>query len=142
MNLSYREKIIWISLISTVLIFGYYFFQAFRVFNNPDIENTTLVSLFIGVVILISIIQVVLIIILSIVNKKEAEKGGDERDKLIEAKATKISYFILSAGAWTTAFGILITSSAFILINVLIFFLIIAEIVGFSMQLIYHRRGF
>ncbi len=141
MNLSFREKIVWISLISTVLIFGYYFFQAFNVFNNPNIENTSLISLFIGVVILISVIQVILIIILSIANKKEAEKGGDERDKLIEAKATKISHFILSAGAWTTAFGILFTSSAFVLINVLIFFLIVSEIVGYSLQLIYHRRG-
>ena len=141
MNLSYREKIIWISLSSTVLIFGYYFFQAFKVFNNPDVENTTLISLFISVVILISIIQVILIIILSIANKKEAEKGGDEREKLIEAKATKISYFILSAGAWVTAFGILLTSSAFILINVLILFLVLAEIIGFSLQLIYYKRG-
>ncbi|MCB9248440.1 MAG: hypothetical protein H6613_07765 [Ignavibacteriales bacterium] len=117
-------------------------FQAFKVFNNPDVENTTLISLFISVVILISIIQVTLIIILSISNKKkEAEKGGDEREKLIEAKATKISYFILSAGAWVTAFGILLTSSAFILINVLILFLVLAEIVGFSLQLIYYKRG-
>ncbi len=141
MNLSYREKIIWASLISTILIFGYYFIQAFKVFTNPDIENISLLSLFLGVVIFITVIQVTLIITLSIVNRKEAKADGDERDKLIEAKATRISHFILSAGAWTTAFGILITSSAFILINVLILFLIISEIVGFSLQLFYHRRG-
>lgn len=141
MNLSYREKIIWVSLISTILIFGYYFIQAFKVFTNPDIENISLLSLFLGLVIFITVIQVTLIITLSIVNRKEAKADGDERDKLIETKATRISHFILSAGAWTTAFGILITSSAFILINVLILFLIISEIVGFSLQLFYHRRG-
>lgn len=142
MNLSYREKIIWASLISTVLLFGYYFIQAFKVFTNPDVENISLISLFLGVVIFITVIQVAFIITITIFERKDAKVDGDERDKLIEAKATKISHFILSAGAWITAFGILITSSAFMLINVLIFFLIIAEIVGFSMQLIYHRRGF
>lgn len=142
MNLSFKEKTLWISLITTIIIFGYYFLEAIKVFINPDLENISLLSVFIWVVILLSIIQSVIIVILAISNRKEAEKGSDERDKLIEAKATKISHFILSAGAWVTVFGILLTSSAFLLVNVLILFLIVSEIVGFSLQLIYHRRGF
>ncbi len=141
MNLSYREKIIWISLISTTLIFGYYFFSAFKVFNDPEVANETLIGLFIGLVIWIIIIQIILQILFAIANKKEALKGEDERDKLIELKSTRVSYYILVLGVWFSVFSILTISSTFILANLIMFFFILAEIVGYITQLVYYRKG-
>lgn len=141
MNLSYKEKSIWASLISTIIVFGYYFFFAIKVFNNPEIENMMLVGLFIGAVVFIMIIQIFSQIVIAIANRKEAEKGEDERDNLIELKTTRVSYFILVLGVWITAFSILVISSPIILVNLIMFFFILAEIVGYSLQLIYYRRG-
>jgi hypothetical protein len=141
MNLSYKEKSIWASLISTIIVFGYYFFFAIKVFNNPEIENMMLVGLFIGAVVFIILIQIFSQIVIAIANRKEAEKGEDERDNLIELKTTRVSYFILVLGVWITAFSILVISSPIILVNLIMFFFILAEIVGYSLQLIYYRRG-
>jgi len=141
MNLSYKEKSIWASLISTIIVFGYYFFFAIKVFNNPEIENMMLVGLFIGAVVFIMLIQIFSQIVIAIANRKEAEKGEDERDNLIELKTTRVSYFILVLGVWITAFSILVISSPIILVNLIMFFFILAEIVGYSLQLIYYRRG-
>jgi len=141
MKMSFQEKSIWISLISTILIFGYYFTQAISVFNNPDVHNTNLIGLFIGIIILVVIIQIASQTIVAIVHRKEVEKGEDERDNLIKLKATRISYFILVFGIWITVISLLIFQSTLVMANIIMFFFILSEIVGFTSQLFYYRRG-
>jgi hypothetical protein len=141
MNLSYQEKSIWVSLVSTLIVFGYYFLNAMKIFNNSKIENLAITGLFIGTVIILIIIQIVFQSIIAIINRKEAQKGEDERDNLIELKATRISYFIIVLGVWVTALSFLILSSTIIMANTIMFFFILAEIVGYIIQLIYYRRG-
>ncbi len=141
MNISFQEKSIWISLIVTLLIFGYYFIQSVIVLKNPLSDSSELIGLFIGTIILTVIIQVVLQIILAITNKKEAVQGKDERDNLIKLKAFRISYFILVIGVWVTGMSMLILASPFIMANVIMFFFILSEVAGFVTQLFYYRRG-
>lgn len=140
--MTFQEKSIWVTVVVTVIIFGYYFTQAIIIISNPSIPEVALIGLFIGVTVITIIVQIVLQSVLAIANRKDAEKGEDERDKLIELKATRISYFILIFGVWTTCISILIISSTIILANLLLFFFIIAELTGFISQLIYYRRGF
>jgi len=141
MNISYQEKSIWISLVTTILIFGFYFTQAVRVFNNPDLSNTILTGFFLGAIVLVVAIQIVLQTILAIANRKVAEKAGDERDSLIELKATRISYFILVFGVWVAGSSMFISPSPVVMANIIMFFFILSEVVGFTAQLLYYRRG-
>lgn len=141
MNMSFQEKSIWISLVSTILIFGYYFTQAISVFKNPDVHKTNLIGLFVGVIFLVVIIQIISQSILALVNRKEAEKGEDERDHLIKLKATRMSYFILVFGVWVTGISMLILPSPLVMANIIMFFFILSEIAGFTSQLLHYRRG-
>ena len=140
MSISFQEKSIWISLVITILLFGLYFVMAFIVFTNPYDPNTNLVGLFIGVIILYVIFQIVLHSLVAIVHKKEADKSLDERDNLIELKATRISYFILVLGVWVTGTSML-PGSSLMMAHIIMFFFVLAEIVGFLIQLFYYRRG-
>ncbi len=141
MNLSFREKSIWTSLIVTLLIFGYYYFQAFSIFSNAAIPNESLMGLFVGVVVLTIVVQVVLQSVLAIANRKEAASASDERDTLIELKATRLAYFILAGGVWIAGISIFVLPSALITANIILFFFILAEIIGFSTRLFFYRRG-
>jgi hypothetical protein len=72
---------------------------------------------------------------------KEANASRDERDKLIELKATRIAYFGLAAGvALACLFGAF--SPAIILnTNALLFIFVTAEVLRSGCQIIQYRRS-
>ncbi len=106
--MSFKEKSIWVSLIVTIIIFGFYFVFAFTTIKNNSAEaaRTSLLGIFIGTIILITVIQIILHIVLAITFRNEAVKGEDEREKLIELRATRISYFFLVAGVWISGLSL------------------------------------
>lgn len=139
--MSFKEKSILSSLILTVVVFGYYFVQAFNTIDSSLLEITNRVGFFIGAVVFMVLLEIVLHIVLAITNKNESNKPNDERDSLIELKATRISYYILVVGIFTVGISILFSFDTLLLANIMLLFFVIAEIVGFSMQLYYYRRG-
>ena len=154
--MSFQEKSIWVCLAITLTVFGSYFIFAFdafsEAFSNQDAGESAFatIPIFIGSVIALSIIVAVVHVVLALVFSKEAEAGGDERDNLIELKATRISYFVLAIGVVATglslAFLLPLTETHVLLLplgmaNVIMFFFFLAEIVGWSLQLLYYRRG-
>jgi len=141
MMMSFQEKSTWVSLGITLLIFGAYFTFAFGVFSDAETPAGVLIPVFIATVVATTIIQAFLHTILGIAFNKEAEKGADERDHLIELRATRISYFILVFGVFATGVSMLLTASPIMMANIILFFFILAEVVGFSIQLFYYRRG-
>lgn len=96
MNMSFREKSIWISLISTVLIFGDYFLNVISLGGLPaEDAKAAALELSLRALILIIIVEVLFQGMLAINNRKEAGLGADERDKLFEFKGNKFGYTVL-----------------------------------------------
>ncbi len=83
MNLSYQEKSIWASLIITSLMFIYYFSRVLGVVANPDIPESSLIIVFIGVITVTIFAQIVIQSIMAIIYRDEVKDGGDERESLI-----------------------------------------------------------
>jgi hypothetical protein len=65
----------------------------------------------------------------------------DERDKLIELRATRIAYFILIFGVFLSIGSVLISTTPLITAHIVLFFFILAEVVKFITQLVYYRKG-
>lgn len=141
MNLSYKEKSIWTSLVLSILIFGYYFYHVIRVFNTPDPHPKLIIGNFIVTIFFFVIIQIISQVYIAIKHRKEIEKGEDERDTLINLKATRVSYLILVIGVWLTCISMIKFSSSIIIANNIMFFFILSEVVRFTSQLIYYRRS-
>ncbi|NQV30908.1 MAG: hypothetical protein HQ508_08475 [Candidatus Marinimicrobia bacterium] len=141
MNLSYQEKSIWLSLGSTILIFAYYFFRVTHEIGQADMDENAILRLFISVMILIVSIEIVSQSIIAGIFHKDASKSGDERVTLIKLKASRISYLFLVFGIWVTGLSLFLDLSALILVNIMMFFFILAEVIGCITQLIYHQRG-
>lgn len=151
MDLSFQEKSILGSLVITVIVFAYYFLEVFKVFTaDTSYAAASLPPLLIGVVIAIVIIEAVYHSLIALRSRPERE---DERDRLIEAKATRIAYYVLVTGCVLTIGHATISAYLYqdvpgralagpiITANFVLFFFIVAEIVGFAMQLYYYRRG-
>ncbi|MBC8191583.1 MAG: hypothetical protein ISR87_05595 [Candidatus Marinimicrobia bacterium] len=141
MNLSYQEKSIWASLIITSLMFIYYFSRVLGVVANPDIPESSLIIVFIGVITVTIFAQIVIQSIMAIIYRDEVKDGGDERESLIRLKATSISHYVLISGVWIACMTFYLNPSALMLMNVFIVFFVVSEIVGFVTQLIYYQRG-
>ena len=141
MDISFKEKSVWSSLIITVLIFGYYFARVFTALREPVPDTTAIIRLFIGMVLFMIVIEIVTHIVLAITFRKEANEEHDERDKLIELKSTKISYWILISGVLITGVNMLTMTSPLVSVNILWFMFILAEVTGDITKLYYYRKG-
>lgn len=142
MNTSYHEKSLWVSLVSTILVFGYYFVKAFGLFGGQGRSGTSLIFTFISAVVVLIVIQITTQIYLTLTDRKAVEAGQDERDRSINQRTTRMSYTILVIGIWVSVGSQALKSDPTLLVNLLMLSFIIAEIVGYINKLIIYRRGF
>lgn len=149
MDMSFQEKSIIGSLIITIFLFGGYFLDLFSTLiadSSVAFEGTP--GALIGVTVSVIVVEAIYQVIIATISKDEAE---DERDKLISAKATVYAYYILVAGCLLSVGHLLFASllrqpdtwqlNPLMTANMIVFWFILAEVVGFSLRLYYYRRG-
>jgi hypothetical protein len=154
MNMSFREKSIWISLIATLLIFGDYFLNLISLGGLPaDAAKTAALGLSLRALFLIIIVEIIFQGMLAVTNRKAAELGADERDKLFEYKGNNFGYTVLVIGVFITLGRIVFLeinpefieqsnglTIPLLTAHILLFSFILSEVVRFSAQLYYYRR--
>jgi hypothetical protein len=151
MDFSFKEKSIIASLVITLLMFGWYFYQ---VFSNltPSANAPLSVRDLVGTLVLIVILEIVIQSFIAIKNKSRLE---DERDKLIELTSRRNGYWTLCIGIWVLLVHLLIegsgtwfnfyhnlifTSPSY-LAHLLLLLFVVAEVVSFFTQIYYYRKG-
>lgn len=159
-NLSYREKTLWLNLLTTLVLLGYYFLTI----ATTRLSGEEAIWLYLKVVFWIVIIEVIVLSVLAAIQKPEKP---DERDKSIQARAYKYGYIVLIVGLAITLWQISVnalaervealpekgaqvaelvsafsaTATPYITINIILVTLAIAEIAKSATQLIFYRRG-
>lgn len=155
MEMSFEEKSTWISLVSTALIFGYYFVNILNLGHLPlGVAKLAAAGLLLQAAVFIVIVEIVFQGMLAATNHQAAKLGADERDILYQYKANNIGYTILVIGVMITLGRILIlefnpsfdeqNSSLKIPLltaHILMFSFILSELARFSSQLYYYRKG-
>ncbi len=143
--MSYPEKNNLVSLISTLAIFSFYFFNIYQIYQ-AGVPNTeamlATIGLWVPVIILTVIVHVVFNVINAIATNQDDVPPADERDKLIELKATRNSHYLFIVGFFTAMTFLLFSTPPFVVFNLLIFAFIASELLGYISQLYYYRRGF
>jgi hypothetical protein len=138
MNLSYREKSIWGSLITTLAVYGYYFAGVFSSSRPSQINRMALVQLMSAVVVIVAI-EVAYHIVIAVGSRVEPK---DERDILIEGRAYRNAYFLLVAYLFMLmGTMVLFGMTPFLTVNLMLFSVVMAEIVKSLTQLFFYRRG-
>lgn len=156
MDMSFKEKSAWISLISTVCIFGYYFYNIIMLIGVPtEVAKEAAKTYLIQAVMLSIVVEVIFHSLLAATNRKSADIEGDERDKTYEYKANSLGYSVLVLGVVITLGGIIILEYnpawaehnrvmqfPMQIAHILMFSFILSEIVRFAGQIYYYRRGY
>jgi hypothetical protein len=148
MEISYQEKSITGSLIAMLLVYGYYFAAVLRNLGKLEIVGSALGRLILAVIAIV-VIETIYHIVLSASAKPEK----DERDVMVELKSYRNAYFIYGTGAFFVIACVIVGGlmrdsaatriivSPFLVVNLVLLFMVLAEVVKFVSQLLYYSRG-
>lgn len=147
--MSYQEKKNIVSLISTLLIFGFYCLYVYQKYQKGSIDSTDTFHFWGSVILILIPVSIVAKIIITIVfniiyriTTNEVEPSfADELDKLIELKATKISHYVFTLGFLLAMGSLVINMPPSAMFIILIFSGFLSEVVGVITQLYFYRRG-
>ena len=151
----FREKTAWISVATTLLIWGYYCLRAIPALASGSADSGEFVGLFVGCTILSVIVQIVLIIIVSVAAPGDANTPADERERMFALKSERIAYFFLAAIVATVALASPVVigaspdlfprdplgSAVLIMGNGILLGLIVAELVRAGAIIVHYRRS-
>jgi hypothetical protein len=135
--MSFREKSAWISLLTMIAIYGFYFWSVIHAPHPGHIHFGGLLQTIIALV----FVQVVLSIAVAIFKPGEAKAQRDERDQLIDLRATRVAYAGLATGVVVACFFGAFDPPIVFNTNALLFTLVAAEILRSAGQIVQYRRG-
>ncbi len=152
--MSYKEKGLWLTLAITFFITYTYFEGLFVLQSNRQLDESAFLQLLLTTAIWLTVLTIIGQIIIAIIDHKNADEITDERDQLIDLRACKVAYYILSiciVGALVQAqlaisFSRPITfdslSNAHGVMHLIISGFLVSEMAKYGTQLYYYRRGF
>lgn len=150
--MSYQEKNITVSLMSYILILGYYLVNLFQMYQGEGLNPAKVFSLWATVIIATIIVNIIASILANIVlsivhairtRTEEQERFiEDERDKLIGLKGVNLSYITFSIGVFLAMLTFVFGQPPLVMFSMIVFFSLAAELIGDISQLYYYRRGF
>jgi hypothetical protein len=138
MEMSFREKSAWISFVLIVLVFGPYFSLVGRqLMGGAHVHAGTQF----GLILVFIILEIVVHIAIAIQSPRDAEAPIDERENLIDLKATRVAFYVLFGGALMSIFTMHFRVTVWILSQFVLFSIVVAELVKFASQIVFYRRG-
>jgi hypothetical protein len=150
--MSFQEKNVSVSLVSFILVLGVFLIRVLQMiqggsFNSPNVFR--LWGIVIGLAILFTIFATILThivanIIQAIKTQQEPDPDdiADERDRLIDLRGTKVTYFASSVGVFLSMLTFVLGQPPLVMFTLLIFFGVLAQISGDITRLYLYRRGF
>lgn len=136
MDLSFRERSLWLMLICLLAVFGFYFATVLPS-TAVDVKPEHVAPFVLAVVVLV-ITQVAGHIVIALIDRRA---GEDERDRLIELKGTRNSAYVLATGVFSALCAAMLTKGNFVFIHVLLGAWVLAQVVEIVSQLLLQRRG-
>ena len=151
--MSFQQKNITVSLVNFSLILGFYLLRVFQMVQGGSFTSTNVfrlwgivIALAIGVTIFATILTHILSAIIQAIKTGEEnpkiEDFEDERDRLIDLRGTKVTYFVSSIGVFLSMLTFVLGQPPLVMFTLLIFFGVVAQILGDISRLVLYRRGF
>lgn len=151
--MSFQEKNVAVSLVSFTLILAFYLNRLLRMLQDGGLNSAGVFRLWGTVIVLAIIFTIAATVLTHIVSAiieviktgeedPKIEDFEDERDKLIDLRGTKVTYFVSSFGAFWAMLTFALGQPPLVMFTWLIFFGVVAQIVGDISRLYLYRRGF
>jgi hypothetical protein len=151
--MSFQQKNVTVSLVNFSLILGIFLFRVFQMIRGESFTSTNVFRLWgivIALAVLVTIFATILTHILSAIiqaiktgeENPKIEDFEDERDRFIDLRGTKVTYLVSSIGAFLSMLTFVLGQPPLVMFTLLIFFGVVAQILGDISRLYLYRRGF
>lgn len=151
--MSFQEKNITVSLVNFTLILGYFLFRVLQMASTETFTQANVLRLWVIIIVLAVIVTIAATILTHIVSaiieairtgekEPDIEDLADERDRLIDLRGTKVTYTVSSIGVFLAMLTFALGQPPLVMFTLLIFFGVLAQIVGDVSRLLLYRRGF
>jgi hypothetical protein len=150
--MSFQEKNITVSLVNFSLILVFFLIRMFQMLQSGSFDSTNVFRLWWIILVLavfVTIFATILThIVLAIVHairtgeeKSNVEDIQDERDQLIDLKGTQVTFRVNSIGGFLSTLTFVLGQPPLVMFTLLIFFGVVAQIIGDALRLYLYRRG-
>lgn len=150
--MSYQEKNITVSLVNFSLILGFYLISVIQMIQGGSFDSTNIFRLWRIIIILAIVVTILATILTHIVSgiidaiktKQEPDIKDiqDERDTSIDLRGTKITYIASSIGVFLSMLTFALGQPPLVMFTLLVFFGLLAQVIGDISRLYLYRRGF
>ena len=137
--MSFREKSAWVSFLSLLAVFIPFFWNSYRQFSGR-LDSRSAVSTAFTLLALFVALEIALHIGLAIQSPREAQTPRDEREHLIEMRATRVAFQVLVVGALAAVGSIHLRNSGWLVQQIVLLAIVVAELVKFGGQIVLYRR--
>lgn len=138
-DLSFREKSAWVSFLALLGVFIPFFWNSWRQFTGALDAQAGMSTAF-GLLVLFVVIEIVAHAALALGSPKDARTPKDERERLIEMRATAVAFQVLVVGGLCGVAVIHLSRSAWAMQQVVLAAVVVAELVKFGLQIVLFRR--
>lgn len=134
--MTFREKSAAVTLIALALVYGGYFWNAWR--WSPDTPMAAVSAVLIGTVVSLVVLLIVMHIVMTAFDRKAEE---DERDRVFALIGDRNGGYVVGFGAVCAMLALLAEWAPVHVIHLLLGALVLSEIVKIVTQLFLYRRG-
>lgn len=135
----FKEKVAWISVVTTVLVWGVYF--GFMAVTRGRYPGPVYFAAFFAAMIVQAILASAAAIVSAVLAPADASAGSDERDKAIARRAYAIAYPVLLVLVVCVAASIHFGAQPVAMAYGIMGAIVIAEIAHYGAQIAGYRRG-
>ena len=151
--MSFQQKNITVSLANFTLILGFYLIRVFQMVQGGSFNAANVFRLW-GIIIVLAVVVTIFATILTHIvsaiiqairtgnERPDIEDIQDERDELIDLRGTKVTYLVASIGSFLSMLTFVLGQPPLVMFTLLIFFGVLAQILGDVLRLRLYRRGF
>ena len=138
--MSFREKSTWISFVLLLAISIPFFYQGVRIESGRTSSEASF-HLFLALVIVFIVGEIVLHAIIAMQSPRDARAPKDERERLIDLKATRVAFFVLMTGALLVIVMVHFPVDRLEILQALLLSVVVAELTMLGARIVYYRRA-
>jgi hypothetical protein len=147
--MTYQEKRSIVSLISAILIFGFYCLYMYPRYPGGGLESMETFRYWGSFVLILTLFSIVAHIMISIIfnivfrmtTREKEPKFADELDKLIDLKAARNSFFVFIIGFLLAMGSLIIFQPSQVMFIILIISGFISDVTGSVTKFYHYRKG-
>ena len=149
--MSYLQRNIFASIISTLLVFGIYYAWLFQMVQDGRFDGANGTSLLGQSVLLLIVAAIIVTIIATIIfnilfsiatNDLKPSTVVDERDRLIELRGMRISEIVTGGGFMLAMVALALGQAPFLAFNIIVLAFALASVTSGVLKLFLYRSGF